>query len=99
MKILITRSFSQKKQVKEYEPVEFFCSATTEVEDEELIKEGILPEAAMKNASATLDKFVQLEVEKSLNDYLAARLPKSEPKTRQKDLKELNFEPRDEVNE
>ena len=52
----ISRSFSRKVQVKQYEPVEFFCAAKAEVETIEDIKA----------TSQLLSAFVKDEVEKSI---------------------------------
>jgi hypothetical protein len=71
MKIEISRSFSMKKQIKQYEPVEFFCAVKTEVESE----------LGMESASAVLDQFCQAEVAKSLDAFLDNRKQLELPKT------------------
>ena len=58
--IEVARSFSQKVQVKQYEPIEFFCSVKAEVPLEEL-----------ESISDTLDVFCQAEVEKSVKQFLS----------------------------
>jgi len=67
-KIEITRSFSQKVSLPEnqYQMRDFFCSAKTEV-----------PEDEVADKSKELDKLCQREVEKSIEEYLKAREPKS----------------------
>ena len=59
MKIEVSRSFSRKLQVRQYEPIEFFCSAKVEAE---VINNG---DSYMEFWSGKLDTFVQSEVEKS----------------------------------
>ena len=66
MKIEIARSFSKKIQIKQYEPIEFFCSAKTEVEITSHFTEVSESSTAQK-VSEQLDKLVQSEVEKSAN--------------------------------
>ena len=60
MKIEISRSFSRKLQVKQYEPIEMFCSAKMEIENDKVVSGEI-----MIGASEQLDRFCQSEVEKS----------------------------------
>ena len=64
MKIEISRSFSKKIQIKQYEPIEFFCSAKLEADlDDDIVNfEDGKTQAII---SEKLDKFVQEEVEKS----------------------------------
>jgi len=57
MNIEITRSYSRKIQVKEYEPVEFFCSAKMEVDEKDA-----------DATSARLTQFVQNEVQKDVSN-------------------------------
>ena len=57
--IKITRSFSLKRQVKQFEPCDWFCSVEMEVEEKDV-----------KKMSAKLAKFCQEEVEKSEQEYL-----------------------------
>ena len=54
----ITRSYSRKIQAKQYEPVEWFCSAEMDVPDDKA-----------EQASKKLDAFVQTEVEESIFKY------------------------------
>jgi len=67
-KIEITRSFSQKVSLpdNQYQMRDFFCSAKTEV-----------PEDEVADKSKELDKLCQREVEKSIEEYLKAKEPKS----------------------
>jgi len=67
MKIRIQRAFSAKKQIKQYEPVESFCSAEMDIEIDENNETREKPFAYY---SAELDKMVRAEVEKTLNDYI-----------------------------
>jgi hypothetical protein len=57
----ITRSFSKKIQLRQYEPIEFFCAVEHEVPDVN----------DMQETSRFLDEFCQEEVEKSLNKFRA----------------------------
>lgn len=65
MKIEIARSFSRKIQVKQYEPIEFFCSAKAEIER----PGGTIQDPVMIACAEELDRFVQNEVEKSANKF------------------------------
>lgn len=69
MKIEISRSFSKKIQLKTYEPIEFFCAAKIEADlDTDIVNfEDGKTQAII---SEKLDKFVQLEVEKSLAKFM-----------------------------
>lgn len=60
MKIVITRSFSKKIQLKEYEPVESFCALTMELDLEALQLRKVA------GISEELDTVCQAEVEKTL---------------------------------
>ncbi len=57
-KIIITRSFAKKVQLKQYEPIDVFCSVQAEVNELDMV-----------NVSETLDAFCKEEVEKSLDKY------------------------------
>ena len=78
MKIEISRSFSKKIQLKQYEPIEFFCAAKAEVEvpdpqgSDSSMSYGLEKALLMKTISETLDGFVQSEVEKSANKFKVA---------------------------
>lgn len=65
MKIEVTRSFSKKIQLRQYEPIEFFCSVKAETEEPDFNGDF----AVSKMLSGSLDKFVQSEVEKSANKF------------------------------
>lgn len=67
MKIEIARSFSKKIQLKQYEPIEFFCSAKAEVEIKELGTSTGIRNAV--EASEELDRICQAEVQKSANKF------------------------------
>lgn len=69
MKITITRSFSATKQLKPYEPIDAYCSATMEYE---------LPKEAKETfgsydiaCSEKLDQFCRAEVKKTLEEITA----------------------------
>ena len=61
MKITITRSFSRKYQIRQYEPIDIFCAATQEWETE-----SNTVDLGMETTSKELDDFCQSEVAKSL---------------------------------
>ena len=94
-KMKITRSFSKKIQVKQYEPVESFCAVEVEIDEATVMKklgkiytdfkEDEFERAMMEyteEVSAELDAFVRLEVEKTINKL--SPLPKID-KYKQKD--------------
>lgn len=65
MKITISRSFSAKKQVKQFEPVDAFCAAQIEYDLASPIdKERDATE--MQSLSHYLDEFCRAEVDKTL---------------------------------
>ena len=71
MKIEISRSFSKKIQLKQYEPIEFFCSMKAEFEPQDGLTADDLAKATIE-LSERLDKMVQSEVEKSANKFKVA---------------------------
>ena len=70
MKIEVSRSFSKKVQVKQYEPVEFFCAAKVEVDVHEATSAKEAIEDMQRNANI-LDQFCQDEVAKSHREFMA----------------------------
>lgn len=70
MKIKISRSYSRKIQVKQYEPADFFCGAEMEKE-----YEGNDFLIRMKEWSEALDKFCQAEVAKSIQVFRPTSKP------------------------
>ena len=78
MKITITRAFDRKLQVKMYEPISFFCSATIEA-DEDDVREGnnVDWDKWRVEHSKFLDEFVQSEVEKSAAKFKKVDTKKS----------------------
>ena len=65
LKLIITRSFSKKVQIKTYEPIDIFCSATQSFE-------SFLEPEESKKISEGLFKFCKEEVEKSLKECVEA---------------------------
>lgn len=65
MTIKITRSFSKKIQLKQFEPIESFCSAESEIE---ILKDGD-SFMLVHETSKILDGFCQKEVEKTLAKF------------------------------
>ena len=63
MKIKISRSYSEKRQLRQYEPIDSFCSAEAEVEGSET---GLKKED-LENTSELLDTFCRAEVKKTLD--------------------------------
>lgn len=76
MKIIITRSYSQKKQLRQFEPIDAFCSVTAEFETDKKSLAGNFLEKEYDLSSKELDKFCRAEVEKTLNNLI----PKPEVK-------------------
>lgn len=72
MKLNITRSFSQKKQIQQYEPIDFFASASAEIEvpDDRTDDQKLKDAEKMERISDYLNEFVVNEVEKSLTNYI-----------------------------
>lgn len=68
MKISITRSYSKKVQLRQFEPVDSFCAATVEREmPDPLTKEDSAEHTAwMEKTSAALDQLCRKEVDKTL---------------------------------
>jgi hypothetical protein len=60
MKITISRSFSAKKQIAPFEPIESFCAAQVEIEADDLM------DKSLDRHSSILDDFCRAEVEKTL---------------------------------
>lgn len=58
MKIVISRSFSKKVQLKQFEPIESFCAAEVEL--------PVAEEKSMSTWAERLDEFCRIEVEKTL---------------------------------
>jgi hypothetical protein len=74
MKILISRSYSAKIQVKQFEPVESFCAAQMEHDIPDLQdkkKQLDLTAQLMEESSIALDKFCRAEVEKTIEEIQA----------------------------
>lgn len=69
--IEISRSFSQKIQIREYEPIEFFCSVKAEI-----LFDGY------EQTSKMLDNICQEEVEKSIKIYYEKLEGKIEQETK-----------------
>lgn len=86
--IEISRSFSKKWQEQQYQPIEFFASVKKEVEEEEVEKE-----------SKRLSEMVVRMVEEDLNAYKEKVEKIKNRKNRKAELKDVNFEVRDEVGE
>lgn len=70
MKIIITRSFSKKVQLKQFEPIDSFCSAQWEFESLDQSFDSIWNDLKTRKIIITrseeLDKFCQTEVGKTL---------------------------------
>jgi hypothetical protein len=83
MKITITRSFSKKSQLKQFEPIDIFCSAQWESEivdrttDE--TREG------MAANSKILDEFCRAEVDKTLAIFRPLKEQGKSPGERKED--------------
>lgn len=71
MKIKIVRSFGQTKQLRQFEPINSFCSVEAECEESEQLE-----------ISKKLDEFVRSEVAKTLLSY--APQGASEPEKQEK---------------
>jgi hypothetical protein len=68
MKIEISRSFSKKVQLKQYEPIDVFCAAKAEIEVDDYAL-GIKDTRSTRAAEAIsehLDEFVRAEVDRTL---------------------------------
>lgn len=70
MKIKISRSFSQKKQIAQYEPIESFCGAEAEVEVVDLGNAAGI--SGLVAVSTELDRICRAEVEKTLKSVAAS---------------------------
>ena len=66
--VLITRSFSRKRQLDQYEPIEAFASFQAEVE------EG-LSEQDLTDISQRLHRFAEAEVERDIENYIKNSKP------------------------
>ena len=89
-KIEITRSFSFKLNLGNYQMADFFCSQKAECRPEEAEK-----------VSEALYLFCKTEVIKSVNEYRNINSPenkKANAKAIRADKKEKNFEAEDEIN-
>ena len=62
MRITITRAFERTRQIKQFEPIKAFCSASVEAEGDSIESEIEL----LKVSSGQLDIFVRAEVEKTI---------------------------------
>ena len=62
----ITRSFSRKVQIKQYEPVDFFSSHGEQIPDEEATPELVA------EISAKLYKLAKTDVEQDIQNYMNA---------------------------
>lgn len=91
MKLKISRSFSKKIQLRQFEPVDFFCAAETEIEVPETDEETRMEKAEI--ISRQLDRFCQDEVEKSLREVKPTDTKQYTPKFEnwKKDVNKLNF--------
>lgn len=69
MKITITRSFSAKKQIKQYEPIDSFCSVQTEIEITSHESE-LSDSTSLGMISEQLDKFARAEVDKTIENVM-----------------------------
>jgi predicted transcriptional regulator len=76
-KIEITRAFSYKLNVGNYESRDFFCSEKSEVETTDL------NDVQLERTSLLLAEFCKNEVIKSVNDYLNESKPKPVKTTKQ----------------
>jgi len=74
----ITRSFSYKLNIGNYETRDFFCSQKLEVPESEAVK-----------ASEELFEFCKDEVMKSVYGYKLENLPKKEPQKKSKSFYQL----------
>jgi hypothetical protein len=63
--IKICRSFSKKKQVGAFEPIDAFCSVEAEFEENEIDDQKII------SLSGHLDKLVRQEVERTIENEMA----------------------------
>jgi len=68
----ISRSFSRKIQLKQFEPIESSCSVEIETDDDSM--------DAMRRQSKTLDAFVQGEVQRTLDTFSKKLERKPDPK-------------------
>ncbi len=67
MKITISRSFSKKIQLRQFEPIDSFCGAQAEMDfPDDAFKEEELFKKTIEMQSMGLDKFCRDEVEKTL---------------------------------
>ena len=64
----ITRSFSRKIQVKQFEPAEFYCAVSDEFNDDNYPNSVI--DEKMEELSADLHKFCEEEVNKSIKKFM-----------------------------
>ncbi|KKL48014.1 hypothetical protein LCGC14_2329790 [marine sediment metagenome] len=82
--IEISRSFSRKLQVKQYEPAEFFCSAKQECDEKDVV-----------DVSAKLDKICQDEVGKTISKFIKSMDAELNSRSIAKEKKENNFDAND----
>lgn len=68
--IKITRSFSRKIMLAQYEPIESFCSAEEVVDMEQMVQSKEKYLETVERVSAELDEICRTEVEKTISEYL-----------------------------
>ncbi len=66
--VQITRSFSRKVQLNQYEPMDCFCSVQT------VLKAGV-SEDDISKVSRELDAMAKKEVDRSIENYYTAHKP------------------------
>ena|ERR1700685_3116292 len=90
MKITITRSFSKKIQLKQFEPIDSFCAAQIEFDTDEIdYKDQSVTTFVqiMKQHSLDLDLFCRAEVETTLAKIRGPKEQGKSPTERKEDAK------------
>lgn len=78
MKVEITRSFSKKVQLRQFEPIEVFCAAKAEVDVQDL------QDKKMDFVSGELNVFCAMEVAKTINEARPALKERDEKAAKKK---------------
>jgi len=92
----ITRRFSKKIQIKQYEPIESSCEVEQEVGEEELRQQKSIPKY-LSNISEDIDGFCQEEVEKTLANLLKEKDKEINKVARKKEMADIHMDARDEI--
>jgi hypothetical protein len=87
MKITVTRSFSKKVQLKQFEPVDSFCGATIEFDSGDDVGISVTDKAKMEAVSTLLDTLCRAEVETTLAKIRGPKEQGKSPTERREDAK------------